>query len=64
MNLDGAAVAARLTMKKSTSKKLPLRVQTLRLLSDETLDLIVGGNPEPAAHGFIMRDTIIIRTGG
>ena len=51
-------------MKKSTTRKLPLRVQTVRLLAHETLDLVVGGNLEPAPHGFIMRDTVIIRTGG
>lgn len=51
-------------MKKSTARKLPLRVQTIRVLSHETLDLVAGGGLEPAPHGFIMRDTIIIRTGG
>ena len=55
-------------MKKSATRKLPLHAQTIRLLGHETLDLIVGGiaggNPEVAPHGFIMKDTVIIRTGG
>ena len=53
-----------LVMKKSTSK-LALRTQTIRLLTSEALDHIVGGVAgEPAAPGFIMRDTIIIKTSG
>ena len=51
-------------MKKSTPHKLALRVQTVRLLGHEALDRIVGGNPQPAVQGILMRDTIIIRTGG
>lgn len=42
-------------MHKSTPSKLALRPQTLRLLTDEALGRVVGG--------FIMKDTIIIRTG-
>jgi hypothetical protein len=43
-------------MKKPTTAKLALRTQTLRLLAPEALDRVGGG--------FIMKDTIIIRTGG
>ena len=43
-------------MKKPTTPKLALRTQTLRLLAPETLDRVAGG--------FIMKDTIIIRTSG
>lgn len=54
--LDGAAVAQWGVMKKSTIGKLALRTQTIRLLSEQALDRVAGG--------FIMKDTIIIRTGG
>ena len=43
-------------MKKSTTNKLALRTQTLRLLTSDALGRVAGG--------FIMKDTIIIRTGG
>jgi hypothetical protein len=43
-------------MKKSTTHKLALRTQTLRTLGDADLASVAGG--------FIMKDTIIIRTGG
>jgi hypothetical protein len=65
-NLEGFAMAPRLhrtvTMKKSTHK-LALTPQTLRRLTGSALDRVAGGNPEPDANGFIMKDTIIIRTG-
>ena len=51
-------------MKKSTTKKLMLRAQTTRLLTHEVLDRIAGGNIEPSVNGFIMKDSIIVRTGG
>jgi len=51
-------------MKKSTTKKLTLRAQTTRLLTNEALDGIAGGNLEAPANGFIMKDSIIVRTGG
>jgi hypothetical protein len=51
-------------MKRSTPHKLALHAQTIRLLAHETLDRVAGGNHEPVQNGFIMRDTIIIRTGG
>ena len=53
-------------MKRST-RKLALHLQTIRLLDHEALDGVaggVGGNLEPAPRGFIMKDTIIIRTSG
>jgi hypothetical protein len=53
----------RYAMKKST-RKLALHVQTIRVLTDEALDGVAGGNLEPAPHGILMKDTIIIRTGG
>jgi len=43
-------------MKKSTASKLALRTQTIRQLSNEALDRVAGG--------FIMKDTIVIRTSG
>lgn len=49
-------------MKKSTHK-LALNSQTLRWLTDGALDHVAGGSPEPAADGFIMKDSIIVRTG-
>lgn len=42
-------------MHKPTRNKLALRPQTIRLLTDEALGRVAGG--------FIMKDTIIIRTG-
>ena len=45
-------------------KKLTLRSQTIRLLTAEALDRVAGGINEPAPTGFIMKDTIIIRTSG
>lgn len=43
-------------MKKPTPKKLTMRAQTVRLLGPEDYGQVAGG--------FIMKDTIIIRTGG
>jgi hypothetical protein len=43
-------------MKKTTHPKLSLRTQTVRQLSTEALGQVAGG--------FIMKDTIIIRTSG
>jgi hypothetical protein len=51
-------------MKKSTTKRLTLRTQTLRALTSEALDLVAGGNAEPPANGFIMKDTSFVRTSG
>jgi hypothetical protein len=60
-------------MKKISSSKLSLRAQTLRLLSDDALGRVAGGNAAAEADfimrdtivipGFIMKDTIIIPTG-
>jgi hypothetical protein len=54
--IGGTAVATQVAMKKSTSRKLVLRSQAIRQLTTEALDRVAGG--------FIMKDTIIIRTGG
>jgi hypothetical protein len=53
-------------MKRSTPHKLALRPQTLRLLAlaGDELDRVAGGGVEPVVNGFIMKDTIILRTGG
>jgi hypothetical protein len=51
-------------MKKVTPHKLALRPQTVRLLADDNLDRIAGGGAPRVVDGFIMKDTIIIRTGG
>jgi hypothetical protein len=45
------------------SRKLVLRTQTIRTLTNETLSRVVGGVEPGDATGFIMRDTVIIRTG-
>ncbi|HEX3764084.1 MAG TPA: hypothetical protein VHW23_35565 [Kofleriaceae bacterium] len=50
-------------MKRSTTHKLALRPQTLRLLANDELDRVAGG-AERVVNGIIMKDTIIIRTGG
>ena len=49
-------------MKKSTTR-LTLRTQTIRQLTSEALHQ-AGGGVEPVVTGFIMKDTIIIRTSG
>jgi hypothetical protein len=58
----------RAIMKKSTRSKLALRSQTLRVLGHDALSQVAGGQigpaQVPAPAGFIMKDTIIIRTGG
>jgi hypothetical protein len=51
-----------IAMKKSITYKLALNTQTIRLLTSDTLDRIVGGNLGPIADGFIMKDSIIVRT--
>jgi hypothetical protein len=51
-------------MKKSTPHKLTLQGQTIRLLTPDVLGRVAGGAHDPVANGFIMKDTIIIRTGG
>lgn len=50
-------------MKKTTAHKLPLRTQTIRVLSADVLEQVVGGTLQPIVQGFIMKDTIIIPTG-
>ncbi|TMQ08793.1 MAG: hypothetical protein E6J90_21930 [Deltaproteobacteria bacterium] len=50
-------------MKKSTTGKLALRTQTIRLLTSETLGRVAGGDVESGANGFIMKDSVIVRTG-
>lgn len=50
-------------MKKTTSK-LALRTETIKLLDAADLGRVVGGTLPPISKGFIMKDTIIIRTGG
>jgi hypothetical protein len=66
-NLGGVPLALvlhiRFAMKRST-RKLALHVQTIRKLDHEALEHVSGGNPQPEVRGFIMKDTIIIRTGG
>jgi hypothetical protein len=60
-----AAAASRLlqasVMKKTTSRKLALRTQTIAVLTPETLERVVGGTLSPIGNGIIMRDTIIVR---
>jgi hypothetical protein len=51
-------------MKRSTPQKLALRPQILRLLASDQLDPIAGGGAERVGDRFIMKDTIIVRTGG
>ena len=53
---DGAPVAIPSAMHKPTPKKLALRPSTIRSLTEEALGRVAGG--------FIMKDTIIIRTSG
>jgi hypothetical protein len=63
-HLDGAAVAAGVTTMKKYNSKLTLRGQTIRILSSEALGRVPGGNLEPIEQGFIMKDSVIIRTSG
>jgi hypothetical protein len=51
-------------MKKYT-RRLALRAQTLRLLTDKALPVALGGSPEQVGvgdQGFIMKDTVIVAT--
>jgi len=51
-------------MKKSI-RRLAVRGQTIRLLADEALPFAFGGSPEQVEvgeQGFIMKDSIIVRT--
>lgn len=50
-----------ITMKKST-RKLALQTQTIRLLGQDELDRVAGGDLGPVEQGFIMKDSIIVRT--
>lgn len=50
-------------MKKTTTKKLSLRTQTIRVLTSSELGCVVGGILQPAPQGFIMQDTVIVPTG-
>ena len=51
-------------MKKQTSRKLVLQTQTIRVLTDKALPQVAGGSLHAYVPGFIMKDTIIIRTSG
>jgi hypothetical protein len=49
-------------MKKTNHKKLALSTDTIRVLTNDHLARAVGGSLDPAPLGFIMKDTIIVRT--
>jgi hypothetical protein len=51
-------------MKKVPPHKLALRPQTVRLLAGDDLARIAGGGAPRIVDGILMKDTIIIRTGG
>jgi hypothetical protein len=52
-------------MKKTTTTRLAVRSQTVRMLGEEALGRVAGGFGEPVVNGMIiMKDTVIIRTGG
>ena len=51
-------------MKKTTRPKLALKTETIRILAAGTLAQVVGGSHVDPINGFIMKDTIIIRTSG
>ncbi len=50
-------------MKKTPTKKLSFRTQTIRVLSSSELTGVVGGVLQQDPQGFIMQDTVIIPTG-
>jgi hypothetical protein len=63
---DGTPPAQSTVMKKST-RRLALRAQTVRVLADDALLVVLGGSPELAGvgdQGFVMKDSIIVRTSG
>ena len=47
---------------KKTTKQLGLSRDTIRVLTNDHLARAVGGSLDPVQVGFIMKDTIIIRT--
>jgi hypothetical protein len=51
-------------MKQPTNRKLALRTQTIRPLTDVALAAVAGGSqqPQPAPLGFIMKDSVIVKT--
>jgi hypothetical protein len=49
-------------MKKTSTKKLSLRTQTIRALTASESSGVVGGTLQPLPQGFIMKDSIIVRT--
>lgn len=54
-------------MKKTSNvkQKLSLRTQTVRVLTADALGQVAGGTLEPVdPQGFIMKDSIIVRTSG
>ena len=59
----GTPLALKPCMKKTPAKKLALRSQTVRALTAMDVGSVAGGLVQPALHGFIMQDTVIIRTG-
>jgi hypothetical protein len=61
---EGIPLALEAAMTKTTRQKLSLRTQTIRVLTSDDLGRVVGGVAQPAPQGFIMKDTIIIRTSG
>jgi hypothetical protein len=62
----GGAAAPRLlqvsAMKKTSSRKLELKTQTIAVLTPETLERVVGGTLPPVGNGIIMKDSVIVRT--
>jgi hypothetical protein len=52
-------------MKKPPNKKskLALTSQTIGVLSPDELTQVAGGTIQPIEQGFIMKDSIIVRTG-
>jgi len=49
-------------MKKTSSRKLELKTQTIAVLTPETLERVVGGTLPPVGNGIIMKDSVIVRT--
>lgn len=50
--------------KHKTKRTIALHTETIRTLTDDNLKDVVGGTLQPLPAGFIMKDTIIIRTSG
>jgi hypothetical protein len=51
-----------MVMKRIPKQKLSLKTQTIGVLSTEALAQVGGGSFQPVEQGFIMKDSVIVKT--